>query len=108
MDERKLLVDAINVAKINLAAAEGALESFDEAPENNQYDTLEDAGELEDILLEKASKDCEGSYNCGDESYEREFIVQGKHYLAILDVEYNRHDKTYYYVDEYEFRIEEI
>ena len=36
MDERKLLVDAINVAKINLAAAEGALKSFDEAPENNQ------------------------------------------------------------------------
>lgn len=108
MDERKLLVDTINAAKINLAAAEGALEAFDEAPENNQYDTLEDAGELEDILLEKAGKDCEGSYNCGCESYEREFIVQGKHYLAILDVEYNRHDKTYYYVEEYKFRIEEV
>ena len=37
-----------------------------------------------------------------------EFIVDEKRYVAILEVEYNRHDKTYYFVDGSDFRVEEL
>lgn len=98
----------INITEENLKALKLELYDYIEAPENNVYKTLNDAKELEYILDSRASEDCEGSYNCGAPTYEQEFIVDGKHYLAKLEVEYNRHDKTYYYIDDTEFTIEEL
>lgn len=72
--------------------------------ENNVFGTLEEAIEqIKEDLHEQAAEDCEGSHNCGMESYEREFIVGDERYVGTLTVEYNRHDKTYYYVDEVKF-----
>jgi DNA helicase IV len=94
------------------AALDEAVKTLEEAkslPENNVFDDLEFASaKIEDTLLDKASEDCEGAYNCGLEQYTQLFYVQGELYKGILKVEYNRHDKTYYYVDGHDFKIEKV
>jgi hypothetical protein len=95
---------AVTVARKTLADAEDALLAFDALPENNVFASLYDAeGALEDRLRNEAFKDCEGAGNCGDDEYTQEFIVDGVRYVGTLSVEYNRHDKTYYYIDSAEF-----
>lgn len=97
---KEALKAAIEEAKKNLAAAEQALEDFIALPQNNVFASLDDAcAELEDRLRGQASQDCEGSYNCGADEYVQQFIVDEILYEGKLTVEYNRHDKTYYYVD---------
>lgn len=91
-----------------LAATKSALHDFESLPENNVYATLEDADELEDILRDQASEDCEGSYNCGAPEYRRELMVDGVKYVAILSVDYDRHDKTYYYIYGSSFEIKKV
>lgn len=109
MDTKEQLEAAVKVAEKDLAAAKFALEFYLDSPENNTFEDLEEAREeIEYKLCEKAGEDCEGSYNCGAEVYEQEFIVQGIHYLGTLYCEYNRHDKTYYYLDGHKFKYEEI
>jgi hypothetical protein len=51
---------------------------------------------------------CEGSYCFGDDEYTQDFYVGDDLYRATLTVEYNRHDKTYYYVDGDEFKTEKL
>lgn len=99
------LIAAIAAAQANLDIAHKALSDFETKAENNVFESLESAGNLEDVLRGRASEDCEGSYNCGADYYEQEFMVDGVVYVATLTVEYNRHDKTYYYVDGSEFSI---
>jgi len=97
---------AIKEAKYQLASAEQTLEDFNSLAWNNTFETLEDAESvLTEKLWAKASADCEGSYNCGCDEYEQEFIVQGEYYVGTLKVEYNRHDKQYYYIDRTRFTI---
>jgi hypothetical protein len=91
---------AVKTAQSNLADAEHALLAFERLPANNVFETLPKAlSTVEDKLLSRAHQDCEGSHNCGADSYEQGFIVDGVEYLGTLSVEYNRHDKTYYYID---------
>jgi hypothetical protein len=56
-------------------------------------------------LESEAHNDCEGSYNCGAECYFQEYTVSGSPdiYVAKLSVEYNRHDKTYYFIEDTEY-----
>lgn len=109
MTTRAELEEAVKSARAALQAAESALYRFDTAIENNVFESVEKARSvLEDRLYQEASDDCEGSYNFGSNEYRQEFLVDGKGYVAILEVEYNRHDKTYYYVDGTEFRVEEL
>jgi len=97
---------AIKEAEHKLALAEQALEDFNSLAWNNTFETLEDAESvLTEKLWAKASADCEGSYQRGCDEYEQEFIVQGEYYVGTLKVEYNRHDKQFYYVDGTEFTI---
>lgn len=106
---RAALVDNIADIERKLAEARATLVAFDALPENNTFDDYEQAcASIEGELEHQAHSDCEGSYNLGDDVYEQEFIVNGKHYLGKLEVEYNRHDKTYYYVDETKFTVTEI
>lgn len=107
MKTKAELTADVAIATANLERAQQALGNFDSAPENNVFESLDDAADLEDKLYARAAKDCEGSYNCGQTVYDQEFIVDGKHYIATLTCEYNRHDKQYYYVEESEFSIEE-
>jgi hypothetical protein len=69
------------------------------------HDTAEAA--IHAKLDEEAHNDCEGSYNCGAECYFQEYTISGSPdiYVAKLSVEYNRHNRTYYFVEgtEYSF-----
>ena len=68
------------------------------------FDTLEDAiEEVNDQHFEEASADCEGSYNIGCEEYKTAVYIRGesKYYELTTPFEYNRHDKQYYYIDNY-------
>ena len=55
--------------------------------------------EIEQLASYQASEDCEGSYNCGDDSYEVVVKTKEGHFSVWVDFEYNRHDKTYYYIE---------
>lgn len=105
-EKRKELEEVVASARKTLKLAVKSLNEFDRAPEQNVYPDMDTAeGTLEDKLYARAEKACEGSHNVGDDFYEQEFIVADVHYIARLDVEYNRHDKTYYYVDETTFSV---
>lgn len=71
------------------------------------FDTLNDAkSEVKDQLWDEASNDCEGSHNCGADEYSKIVKVKedNKFYKITVCFEYNRHDKTYYYVEEYSMK----
>jgi hypothetical protein len=96
-------------AKALLALAQRDLDAWETDPVNHRYESLEDAeGTLYEFLCDQASEDCEGSYNCGSSEYTQEFFVGDKAYIASAKVEYNRHDKQYYYVDGFDFKVEEV
>ena len=106
---RTELEQAVKDAKETLSIAESALDVFDNAPENNRYESLDEAeARLEDILMGRAFLDCEGAGNRGSDTYRQEFIVGEDHYMATLKPEYNRHDKTYYYIDRHDFSVEKL
>ena len=103
MDKQEL-INAIELAKKNLLSAELALDKYEAVAANNVYPTIDEAlADIEDKLNAKADRDCEGAHNCGNDEYEQMFMVGGVTYIALLKVEYNRHDKTYYYVDGTDF-----
>ena len=106
---RARLCDDIAEIELQLIRAKNNLATFDALPENNTFDDYTDAIYTIEVKLAKmAHADCEGSHCYGADEYEQEFIVNGKHYLGKLSVEYNRHDKTYYYVDETDFTVTEL
>ena len=76
-----------------------------------QFDNHEDARcRIQDVLCSEAHDDCEGSYNRGNDVYEQEYqlIDSDAVYLGKIEVEYNRHDKTYYFVDGVEYSYSEV
>ena len=92
-----------------LKIVEADIAEFIGDPINNVFESLEWAESvLYNRMEQDASNACEGSYNWGCDEYIQEFSVDGKKYLATATVEYNRHDKTYYYVDGFEFNIKEL
>lgn len=109
MDKRTELERAIQDAKKNLESAQAELSAYDSLPENNRFDDLDDAlGTIEDQLRDLAFADCQGACNCGDASYSKEFYVGDTLYRGTAEFEYNRHDKTYYYIEECDFTYEEV
>ena len=106
MDTKQELQQAIATAKTTLADAKSDLLEWQSRVENNVFQSMEDAeSDIEDALMKLARDACEGAYNCGATSYTREFMVDGKVYVGTLTLGYNRHDKTYYYIDEHEFSV---
>jgi hypothetical protein len=101
-----ILNERVREAERALQVAIDERQEYLEAPERNVFETLEDASdELLETLLELASEDCEGSHCMGLDRYERLCYVGDVLHLAVLTVEYNRHDKRYYYVDGHDFTI---
>lgn len=88
-----------------LAEARQNLDNWNTAIEHNVYNSIGGAAILAETLADKAREDCEGSYNCGESIYTQDFLVGSTPYRAVLECEYDRHDKTYYYLDEYSFHI---
>jgi hypothetical protein len=109
MKTREQLELAVKAALDNLNIANQELVAFDDSIDNHTYDTIEDAeNSVIDYLLYKAGEDCEGSYNYGDPEYTLEFMVGDQKYIGTLSIEYNRYDKTYYYIDGYDFEYKEV
>ncbi len=101
---REELLARVEQAETFLRSVKADLEAFDKAPENNRFDDLEIAkGAIEDRLLAAAELDCEGAYNYGAPEYTQKFYVGDTLYNGILQCQYNRHDKKYYYIEDYEF-----
>ena len=107
--KRESFLLEVKLAELLVVKSKNNLAVFDALAENNVYDTVEIAEDnLHQILQDRAFEDCEGAGNCGLDEYRQEFLVDGKKYIAILGVEYNRHDKTYYYIDGTDFCIEPV
>jgi hypothetical protein len=106
MQTRDDLNNSIKTARATLTEAEKALYEFNQLPENNVFETLEKgASKIEDTLRDMAHEDCEGAGNCGADEYRRKFMVGTDIYEGVLNVEYDRHDKTYYYIDRAKFTV---
>jgi len=110
MNERlKQLKVEIVLAQIALSKLQAEEQSILRLAESNIFETLEEADrEMYCILQDRASEDCEGSYNCGDDEYTQEFMVGNIKYLATMKFEYSRHDKTYYYIDSSKYSSNEV
>lgn len=109
MKTKNDLILAVKEAEKALNVARNELLEWESLAEHNVFDDLDKAVyKIEARLYALANDDCEGSYNCGQEKYEQEFIVNGVRYLGTLECEYNRHDKTYYYVEHAEFYYKEL
>ena len=99
----------IKDAECSLATLRGEEQSILRLAQNNVFETLEDADNMMYSILEgRAVLDCEGSYNCGYDEYTQEFMIGSQKYLASMTFEYNRHAKTYYYIDSSEYSSKEI
>jgi hypothetical protein len=100
---------AVEVAEATLSDAYRALEAESTKAEYFVYANHEDAEDaLYEILDSRAFHDCEGAGNVGQPEYRQEYIVDGNKFVGILEVEYNRHDKTYYYIDDRKYRYEPV
>lgn len=101
--------EAIKAARAALFAAESAYEEWKSAPEQNVFESVEKAeAALDDRFRDVAHEDCEGAGNCGADEYTQVFMVDGQKYLFTAEVEYNRHDKTYYYVEDFRTKVEKL
>jgi hypothetical protein len=95
--------------KAELALAESAHNALFYHPKNNKFTDYQLAEATVSVMLEDlANADCEGSYNCGSPQYTQQFYVNDVLYEGVLDVEYNRHDKTYYYVEDTDFKVRKV
>ena len=100
MTDRETFQNKIKQLNADLCFTYKALAAFEALAENNVYDNLEDAlATVEEALTDEAHEDCEGSYCFGSDEYKQEFMVDNIRYIGTLAVEYNRRDRTYYYVE---------
>ncbi|MNF68579.1 putative nicotinate phosphoribosyltransferase [compost metagenome] len=84
--------DSGDPVQVICGTLEGAFATLDEATE-----------EINAAHYKEASEACEGSYNVGNEEYVSAVYVEdeAKYYELTTKFEYNRHDKQYYYIDNY-------
>jgi len=109
MTELEELNKAVSKAQEALVVAELDLFDYLIKPENNTFTDLEVASNtIEDKLINRAQEACEGSYCRGLDQYVQLFYVNDVLYSGTLEVEYNRHAKTYYYIDGTDFSVEEV
>lgn len=101
--------EIINNLRNKLRSAEIELYVLEGLADNNRFSDMEVAEmAIYEKLEREANEDCEGRGNCGNPQYTQEFYVNDQLYVGILDVEYNRHDKTYYYVEESTFTVKKL
>lgn len=86
-------------AEKSLEEAKRILLEYEASPEMNTFEAVDNAiCKICDKLLSKAAEDCEGSYNCGNDEYSQDFYVDNEKYTIKVQMDYGRHNKTYYYV----------
>ena len=105
---RELKVEILHAQTV-LTKLQAEQASILKLAESNTFETLEHADIAMYLILEnRASEDCEGSYNCDAVKYGQEFMVGTQKYLATMTFEYSRHDKTYYYIDSSKYSSNEV
>ena len=85
-----------------IAKLEQSLDDFDSLIENNQYTDQKDAEySITNRFSCIAYEQCEGAGNCGLPMFKQRYQITGNPntFEATVEFEYNRHDKTYYYID---------
>ena len=110
MDKAQIAAEIATHQKA-IATLEQSLVDFDSLIENNQYDSHRAAEKfIEGRFSNIASNQCEGSYNCGDDQFQQRYQLTGNPnvFEATVKFEYNRHDKTYYYIDGTDYSYVEL
>ena len=110
MDKAQIAAE-IATHKKAIALLEQSMTDFDSLIENNQYEDHGTAeASIEDRFRNIAGEQCEGSNNCGEEKFMQRYQIAGNPNMfeATVSFEYNRHDKTYYYVDGTTYSYAEI
>jgi nicotinamide phosphoribosyltransferase len=107
----KVVTEYVNILKSDILAREGKVVIRPDSGDpvkiicgyvEHSFDSLEEAvDEINEIHFEQASTDCEGSYNIGNNEYSTVAKVGDKYYEFTTPFEYNRHAKTYYYIDNF-------
>lgn len=95
--------------RLKIAELEKEIETLESDVCNFQFETHEAAADiLYSLLRDEASNDCEGSHNCGANEYTQPYQLIGDStvYHGKITVQYNRHDKIYYYVDDCSYSYE--
>ena len=109
MQTKHELQQVVADASAALKAANKALAEFDWMAKNSVFESKEKAeGANEDKCDNRAFEDCKGERNCGMKTYIQDYMFDGVKYRCTATYEYNRHDKTYYYIDERDFKHEAI
>lgn len=73
--------------------------NIEDLTKSRYVDTLEDAKDIfYETLMDKLREDTPHG-KCGDSEIEGVFKFEGKYYKLVIEVEYNRYDKQYYYID---------
>jgi hypothetical protein len=71
---------------------------------NNVFKTLEEAENVLSVRMKaQAEFDCLELYDRGLDTYTQDFIVNFVEYVATGMFTYGRNDKTFYFVDTYDF-----
>jgi hypothetical protein len=103
---RQEIQDNIDRVSAELTIWNFQMNNFNQDPKNNVFQSLEDATlKIHGELYALAEQACEGSYNCGLAQYSKQFYVGETLYEGVASFEYNRHDKTYYFIDDHEFNV---
>lgn len=94
--------DAMGFAKVVIRPDSGDPVDIVCGTSTEVYSTIAKAiGTINRLHMEQASEDCEGSHCIGMDQYVTVAKVGDTYYEFTTPMEYNRHDKTYYYVDNY-------
>jgi len=98
----------LNLLLQEVRCTEAEIANLEQAGCNWVFETHYDAEyHIREYYENVAYQACEGSYNRGDDEYEQSYqlIASDFIYQGVFKVEYNRHDKQYYYIDgtSYEF-----
>jgi hypothetical protein len=108
-EQVRALKNTISDLEQDLVSNKSELYRLERLPEYNKFANITIAGaSIYDKLENEAHTDCRGSYNCGNPQYTQQFYVDDVLYVGILDVEYNRHDKQYYYIENTDFKVEKV
>lgn len=97
-----LFKQSVSELRLKIAELEKEIKTLESDICNFQFETHVDAEYVIcDLLYQIADDACEGSHNCGASEYIQPYQLIGDSnvYYGKITVEYNRHDKTYYYVD---------
>lgn len=97
------LLESVEDERKNLENSILALEQFLDLPENNIFENGDNAVEvLDEKFRERAMEACRRPGCFGETNYVQGLTIAGQQYLYTAELSYNRLDRQFYYVDDFE------